>query len=261
MSDKQRIKRSMSELDDAATLARMAREKLYAEKHWYAVYVHPQHEFQIHDYLMGIEEQTRKTRRGKAKREDLDIVIDPQKVRMQSYLPVIRQRIKYSDRYVWKEKIQTPGIVFVRCDLNNRDAIFHSPISEYVTGFLNDRVKHHPLPIPDSEFEIFRMAVEAEYAITIDTPTIGIGQNVLVLEGPMKGRVVEVVGKRETVSKKDFETDRLGQTIIDGEGNPVHKHKTYLQFRLNNLLAAIVEIDADKVVPTNAKLGEYDYQD
>lgn len=244
-------------------LARAKREKeqFYSEKKWFAVYVQPLHEFQINDYLLGIEEQTKKTRRGKPKREDLNVTIDPAKVKMECYVPVIRQRIKYSDRYIWKEKIQTPGIIFVHTDLNHRDPLFHSPISEYVSGFLNDHVKHRPQPIPDSQMELFKQMVESEYAFTIAAPSFTIGQKVLVLEGPLKGHVAELVNTKEVISRKEYETDRWGKQILDGEGNPVPKHKTMLSIRLNSLLAANFEIDADKVAIAPANAPDFEAQD
>lgn len=251
----------MSETVLSMARAKMEKDKFYAEEHWYAVYVQPLHEFQVNDYLLGIEEQTKKTRRGRAKREDLDVVIDPSKVRMQCYVPVIRQRVKYSDRYVWKEKIQTPGLIFVRTDLNHRDHLFHSHISEYVTGFLNDRDKHRPMPIPDVQMEIFMKLVEAEYAVSVDRPTFTVGQKVLVLEGPMAGHVAELVGVEQTVKAEEYETDRHGQTIFDGDGNPVHKHKTTLRIQLNSLLAATFEIDADKVAIAPANARDFEAQD
>lgn len=261
MSDEKKTIRTIAECDDPMIVARREREKFYAETHWYAVYVQPQHEFQINDYLLGIEEQTKKTRRGKAKREDLNVKIDPAKVKLQCYVPVIRMRIKYSDRYVWKEKVQTPGLIFVRTDLNHRDPLFHSHISEYVTGFLNDHDKHRPMPIPDAQMEVFMKLVEAEYAVSVDRPTFAVGQKVLILEGPMTGHVAELVAMEETISRKQFEVDRWGQTVIDSEGNPVPKHKTVLRIQLNSLLTATFEIDADKVAiaPDNARDYEAQY--
>lgn len=240
-----------------------AKEKLYAETHWYAVYVHPQHEFQIHDYLMGIEDQTRKVRRGRAKREDLDITIDPQKIRMQCYVPVIRTRVKYSDRYIWKEKVQTPGIIFVRTrlDQDHRDPLFHSDITEYVTGFLSDRTKHQPMPIPDEQMELFMALIRSEYAVSVDRPTFTTGDKMLIIEGSLAGYVAEVVAVRENVKTQQQESDRLGNKIFDADGNPVYKHTTILQFRLNSELAAVFEIDADKVTHAPDNAGNFDYQD
>lgn len=261
MTEDKKKKQIPEDVDLTLLRARREKEKFYAEKHWYAVYVQPLHEFQINDYLLGIEEQTKKTRRGKAKREDLFIEIDPSKVRMECYVPVIRQRVKYSDRYVWKEKIQTPGIIFVHTDLNHREYLFQSHISEYVTGFLNDRTKHRPMPIPDDQMDLFRKLVEAEYAVTVAAPTFEIGQKVLVLEGPLKGHIAELVGTHEVISRREYEVDRQGNQILDSEGNPVPKHKTTLSLRLNAQLAANFEIDADKVAiaPPNAR--DYEAQD
>lgn len=251
----QRQTQNMRDITDATVRAQLARKRLYAEEHWYAVYVKPQHEFQIHDYLNNIEEEMKSRRRGKAKKEDLFIQIDPVKVRMMCYVPVIRQHLKYSDRRVWKEKVQTPGLIFVRCKLDERDPLFHSPIAEYVTGFLNDRTHHHPLPIPDSEMDLFRKAIDEEYVTTISAPDFAIGDKVLIIDGPLAGHVANLTGKYESIKKSEYEKDRTGQLILDSEGNPINKRKITLCLSLNSLLVAQFEIDADKVVkaPKDAK--------
>lgn len=261
MSDTPKTSKPTVDPQLALARARSEKEKFYAAVQWYAVYVHPQHEFQVHDYLMGVEDEGKKIHRGKAKREDLFIKIDPAKVRMECYVPVIRQRVKYSDRYVWKEKIQTPGLVFVKTTLNNRDPLFHSPISEHVTGFLSDREKHRPVPIPDAQMELFQKLVEAEYAVSVDRPTFCVGQKVLIVEGAMAGHIAELMSMEETISRKEYEKDRMGKTVVDAEGNPVPKHKTMLCLKLNSLLAATFEIDADKVAPAPDNARDFEAQD
>lgn len=254
-SEPQRILPTLQELNDPAELTRMAKKRHYAALRWYAVYVHPGHELQIHDYLMGIEKK--KSRRGKARREDLFVQIDPAKVRMECFVPIKRLHLKYSDRMVWKEKVQTPGIIFVRTVLDNRDPLFHSPISEYVTGFLNDRTRHWPQPIPDIQMMEFRALSEADWLQSVEKPTYAVGDKVLVLEGPLRGRVAHLYQIRETVSRKEYEKDRLGNTILDSEGNPIPMRKTTLCIQLNADLVATFEVDADKVVKAPANAPDY----
>ena len=261
MEEEPKKKGIVSELDLELLKKTRERNKLYSDVRWYAVYVQPLHEFQINDYLLGIEDQTKKIRRGKSKREDLFVKVDPAKVKMECFLPVIRQRIKYSDRFVWKEKVQTPGLIFVHTSLNDRNELYHSPISEYVTGFLCDRDRHRPLPIPDDQMMAFRAAIESEYAVSIAPPSFTVGQKVLILDGPLKGHIAELVSTRESINTKEFETDPWGKTVLDSEGNPVPKHKTIICFRLNSQLAAKFEIDADKVVPAPANARDYEEQD
>jgi len=252
--------RKISECDDTSLKYRLSKKKHYSEQHWFALYVHPGHEFQIYDYLMGIEKdmEVKKKRRGRAKMEDLVIHIDPDKVRMDCFVAAIPKRLKYSDRELWKYQIITPGIVFVNCVLDNRDALFHSPISEYVTGFLNDRVRHWPQPIPDEEMVQFRQLVDAGVVESIGTPSFEVGQKVLVLSGPLQNRVAELVKVEERISKDKYEVDRLGNKILDAEGNPIPKHRVVLSMRLNADLAATFEIDADQVVPAPEGAKEYD---
>ncbi len=241
-----------------AAMERLAKKKHYSTMRWFAVYVTPGHELQIYDYLMGIEEGMKSKRhRGKAKREDLFIKVDPVKVRMECFVPLKRMHVKYSDRMVWKEKVQTPGIIFVRTILDNRDPLFHSPISEYVTGFLNDREKHWPQPIPDNQMLDFKTLSDADWLDSVEKPTYAIGDRVLVLEGPLNGRVANLYDIRETVSKTEYETDRYGKPILDSEGNPIYKRKTTLCVRLNSQLVATFTVDADKVTKAPDDAPDY----
>ena len=253
--------RLLSELEDdhqrEGIRYNLSKERLYATKHWYAVYCTPNHEFQIGDYLMGREDQMKKVRRGSSKKENFFVQVDPEKVRMECFVPSVFLHLKYSDRMVWKEKVATPGIIFVRCKLNERDPLFYGPVAEYITGFINDRVRHWPMPIPDEQMEVFRAAIEAEYAISVERPTFAPGDRVLVLEGALNGRVAEVVENRERVIKNEYRKDRQGQLVLDADGNPIPVRKQTLCIRLNAELVALFEVDADKVVP--APQGAPDY--
>lgn len=240
-----------------AAKERLAKKKHYSALHWYAVYVTPGHELQIYDYLQGIEEQMKGRRRGKAKKEDLFVKVDPAKVRMECFVPLKRLHVKYSDRMVWKEKVMTPGIIFVHTVLDNRDELFHSRISEYVTGFLNDRVRHWPQPIPDNQMMDFKTLSDADWLESVEKPTYKVGDRVLVLEGPLSGRVANLYEVRETVSKTEYEKDRQGNPILDSDGNPIYKRKTTLCVSLNSELVATFTVDADKVTKAPADAPDY----
>ena len=247
---------TLQELNDPAELTRMAKKKHYSTLAWFAVFVHPGHEMQIHDYLMGIDTKKSK-RRGKAKKEDLLIAIDPEKVLMECFVPLKRMHIQYSDRMVWKEKVQTPGLIFVHTVLDNRDPLFHSRYSEYVVGFLNDRTRHWPQPIPDIEMTEFQALCKEDWLISVEKPKYEIGDKVLILEGALRGHVARLYEIRESVNKKEVEKDRQGMDILDSEGNPIYKRKTTLCVRLNADLVATFEVDADKVVKAPKDAPDY----
>lgn len=252
--------RKLSEVDDPTIQYRIDKKSHYSKEQWYAVYVHPGHELQIFDYLMGIDKdmEVKKKRRGRSKKEDLQINIDPSKIRMECFVPCVPVRLKYSDRQLWKHKMITPGIIFVRCKLDERDHLFHSRISEFVTGFLNDRTRHWPIAIPDVEMELFKGLVQAEMLINVGVPEYKVGQKVLVLSGPLQNRVASIVNVEERISRQEFETDRLGNEIHDAEGNRIPKHKIMLSVSLNSVLAANFEIDADQVTIAPEGAKEYD---
>ena len=240
---------SIHDAPDARIKAVSEKKAHYAAFRWYAVFVRPNHELQIHDYLMGIEKKkSPRPHRGKAKKEDLLVPIQPEKVRMECFVPIKRVHVKYSDRMVWKERVQTPGLIFVHTVLDNRDPLFHSPISEYVVGFLNDRTRHWPQPIPDAEMKEFKALCQADWLISVEKPQYEIGDKVLILEGALRGHVARLYDIRETVSKTEYEKDRQGNQILDSEGNPIYLRKTKLCVSLNADLVAVFEVDADKVV-------------
>ena len=247
--------RSLSECDDEHYLRQAEDKKFKEQVRWYVCYVQSQHELQVHDYLMGLEQERKKTRRGKSKKEDLVLTIDPSKIKMECYVPLQRVRVKYSDRMVWKDKILIPSIVFVHCSLNDRAPLFEGKMQEYIRGFMSDKTKHRPMPIPDDQMEKFRSLADDEYAIQMVEPSFQIGQVVNVLAGPMAGHQAELLSTKDIVSKTDYKTDRLGNKILDAEGNPVPKHTVRLLLRLNENLGAVFEMNADDVaiVPTNGK--------
>ncbi len=248
---------TIQELNDPTELTRLAKKRHYSTFAWYAVFVRPGHEMQIHDYLMGIDTKNGKRRRGKAKKEDLLVAIEPEKVRMECFVPLKRVHVKYSDRMVWKEKVQTPGLIFVHTILDNRDPLFHSHISEYVVGFLNDRTRHWPQPIPDIQMNEFKALCQADWLISVEKPKYEIGDKVLILEGALRGHVACLYEVRETVSKTEYEKDRQGMQILDSEGNPIYKRKTTLCVRLNSELVATFEVDADKVIKAPKDAPDY----
>jgi len=256
-----RVLPTLQELNDVTELTRMKKKRHYAALRWYAVYVHPGHEMQIHDFLLGIDDKMKKRRRGKAKKEDLFVEVDPQKVLMECFVPLKRLHVKYSDRMVWKEKVQTPGIIFVHTALDDRDYLFHSRISEYVVGFLNDRTRHWPQPIPDIQMMEFKALCDADWLLSVEKPNYAIGDKVLVLEGPLRGHVARLCEIRETVSRSEVEKDRQGNQILDSEGNPIYKRKTQLCVEFNSELVARFEVDADKVIKAPADAPDYGVYD
>lgn len=251
----ERTLRPLRECTDKTIHIQREQEKFKEKVCWYACYVTPQHELQVHDYLMGLEEKRKKTKRGKPKKEDLFLKVDPDKVKMECYVPLQHVRVKYSDRMIWKDKIVIPGLIFVHCSLKQRDPLFYGAVQEYVTGFMSDRSKHRPQPIPDDQLDRFRHAVESDYAIQMGVPSFEVGQSVLIMAGPMQGHVAELVSTKEEVSKTEYQTDRQGNKILDADGNPIPKHVVQLCLRLTDMLCAKFYVDADQVeiVPKGTK--------
>lgn len=238
----------MKPLDTAAVAREMLRKrKLMDTVHWYAVRVQYGHELQIRDFLMGIDHS--KNVRGKSSEEDLFLATKTQiqPVKMECYVPVEHQRRKYRDRIVWKNVVLTPSLVFVHTALSQRDNLFVSDIKAYIKGFISDRERHEPQPIPDAQMETFRRLADSNYSFSLEVPTFRKGQRVMICAGPMAGQVAEVESSQVTQDPTRYRRDDTGMLMTDNEGNPLHALTIKLWVRLNDLLGAAFEVNADLV--------------
>jgi transcription antitermination factor NusG len=98
----------------------------------------------------------------------------------EQYLPLYRQRRRWSDRVVTMEVPLFPGYVFCRFDSQRRSPVISTLGVVSIIGFGND-----PAPIPDAEIEaierVLRSGAGAE-----PHPFLRIGQRVRVNQGALK---------------------------------------------------------------------------
>lgn len=147
---------------------------LYSEPHWYACYTRARHEKQV-------EAQLRQ--RG-----------------FDSYLPLVAQVRKWSDRTKRVQFPLFPSYVFGRFTLSELHQVLTTPgISTIV------RAGGYPTPIPDTDLENvrrFAVALEEVGAEPEPRPMLTEGQWVRVLHGPfegVEGIVVETRGRKRVL--------------------------------------------------------------
>jgi transcriptional antiterminator RfaH len=122
---------------------------------WYAVRVRSQHE---------------------------DVVARHLRVRgMESFLPLYRERRRWSDRFKEIDLPLFPGYVFCQFDPQNRLPVLTVPGVVLVVG-----VGKHPVPIDETEIEAIQAAVRSGYP-TQPSPFLQIGHKVRIEHGPLCG--------------------------------------------------------------------------
>lgn len=127
---------------------------------WYAIYTRPRSEKKLAEAL--------------------------QKLQIAYYLPLLRVRRKWSDRYKWIEEPVFSSYLFVRIDLKH-DALRVLRIPQAVQFVSKEGAA---TAISDGDIELLRLAVEnfAESLVIRDTSTLAAGETVHIKDGPFAGK-------------------------------------------------------------------------
>lgn len=138
------------------------------------------------------------------------------------YLPIQKERRRWSDRVKLVEKLVIPGMIFIHTDeIARQELLKDNPlISRFMTNG-----PYKPVVVPDSQMEEFRFVVEnSSEKVSVSSRNFAAGEKIEVISGPLKGLVSEI-------------------TAISGV--------SYLLIRLDMLGAAMVKIDAGCVKKIN----------
>lgn len=130
------------------------------QTHWYAVYTKPRSEKKLHEAL--------------------------EKLGIESYLPLLRTRKKWSDRYKWVEEPAFASYLFVRIDYETQAlAVLKLP---QTLQFVN--LAGVPVEMNDNDIELLRLALDnyAESLTIRDTSVLTAGETVRIKEGPFAGK-------------------------------------------------------------------------
>jgi transcription antitermination factor NusG len=137
---------------------------------WHALYTHPRAEKKLAAQLV--------------------------KLGVEHYLPLLRRRKKWSDRYKWVEEPVFSSYLFVRMhDRAEMLRVLQLPQAAYFVS-----TEGAPTVIADSDLELLRLAVEnyADSLVVKNSAELAIGERVLVATGPFAGKeaiVEETRGK------------------------------------------------------------------
>ena len=135
---------------------------------------------------------------------------------IQAYLPLVRQKRKWSDRLKWVELPLFPGYLFAKVALKNSIFVLETYGVSTVIKFGGEVAV-----VQESVVKSIRLALEGGYELK-PTEYFIKGDKVEVIEGPMKGMkgiVSNIKGKEKLVIK----IDALQQAIV------VHIETKYLQ--------------------------------
>ena len=111
-----------------------------------------------------------------------DVVARHLRVRgMESFLPLYRQRRRWSDRFKEIDLPLFPGYVFCQFDSQNRLPVLTIPGVVHVVG-----VGKKPVPIDETEIEAIQAAVRSGYPAK-PSPFLQIGNKVRIEQGPLCG--------------------------------------------------------------------------
>lgn len=175
----------------------LAKKRELREEHWYAVAVASQHERKIVETLKS---------KGK-----------------EAYVPVRQEKHRWSDRMKIVDVVLTPQLIFVRNSMDKKNEVF---VNHKVKCYIYAPGENKPCPITDEKMRDFIRLIDKNYEFKLTAPMIG--EDVMVLEGPLKGLVGELVRVED---------------------------ETQLFLRMNDAFGALVKIDAMKVqkVPKGTK--------
>lgn len=113
-----------------------------------------------------------------------------------AYLPLIKVLRQWSDRKKMVEQPLIPSYVFVKATESIYYKILETPgVVRYVT--FNGKAA----PIPESQIFALQCAIDKNLKIEISTESIASGEQVKVINGPLKGIFGEMVG---SVHKRNF---------------------------------------------------------
>ena len=140
---------------------------------------------------------------------------------MEHYVPIRKERRRWSDRIVVKDRLLLPRVVFIHCTETERLGLFKE--IPYLCYFMMDRLTKKPVTVPQKQMDTFRRVVDgsASQVEMRSSEEFVPGDKVRVIDGPLKDVECEV-------------------TSI--------KNKIYICVRLGMLGAAITEIGASQVI-------------
>lgn len=137
------------------------------------------------------------------------------------YMPVIREKRKWSDRVKMVDRIVLRGIIFVHCEEKDRLASLKSIPALY--AYMYDKGQGRPAVVPDRQMQDFIFMVErGGRDVTLTTDGLTTGDRVRITAGPLKGlecELVDILGKRNLAVRLGL----LGAATVELMADSVEK--------------------------------------
>lgn len=140
------------------------------------------------------------------------------------YLPIIKEKRKWSDRTKVIDRVVIPGIIFVRCNERARlDSLKNIPA---LYAYMNDGGPGHPAVVPDRQMQDFIFMVErGGRDVTLTTEGFAPGDRVRITAGPLKGlecELVDILGRRSIAVRLGM----LGAATVELMADSIEKIQT-----------------------------------
>ena len=140
---------------------------------------------------------------------------------IESFLPLIKKRQQWSDRKKWVEFPLFPSYLFARIELKDSLYIMNTHGVNTIVKF-GDKV----ITVEDKVVNSIKLALEGGYKLH-SMKYFTIGDQVEVIEGPMKGVVGIVENKLKNENRLVIKIDALQQAVA------VHINSEYLEYIKN----------------------------
>ena len=140
---------------------------------------------------------------------------------IESFLPLIKKRQQWSDRKKWVEFPLFPSYLFARIELKDSLYIMNTHGVNTIVKF-GDKV----ITVEDEVVNSIKLALEGGYELH-PMKYFTIGDQVEVIDGPMKGVVGIVENKLKNENRLVIKIDALQQAVA------VHINSEYLEYIKN----------------------------
>lgn len=140
---------------------------------------------------------------------------------IQNYLPIRREKRRWSDRTKIVDRVLLPGFVFIHSTEEDRKRSLEMIPALYAC--LNDGGPGHPAVVPDREMQDFIFMVErGGRDVTLTTDNLAPGDRVRITAGPLKGlecELVDILGRRSIAVRLGM----LGAATVEMMADSIEK--------------------------------------
>lgn len=198
--------------------ARRERDARLREVHWFAVCCVAQHERKLVERLLDPKFNP--------------LVKSQQGEPFDAYVPVKEEIRQWSDRKKRIAVVQTPGIIFVRTSLRDKNQLFAAS-DKKIRWFFCQPGKSEPSPIGDCEMQLFMTLTKEAEEVSLTDAEPRVGDYVRLTSGKMKGYVFEL----------------LSLDAPSGTG----RQKARLRLLLNTQMASTFSVEASQIIKVDSE--------